>query len=378
MRILHICFESHYTEGMGYQEHLLTNQNIKDGHEVFIITDTAKFVKGDIVEVEPEQFTQANGAIVTRLPYYCGKKIGRKIRKAKGLYEQIVMIRPDIIFHHSISAHSLVTAARFVKNNPQILLFADTHADLTNSASNFLSKNILHGLIYKHWFHKAKPYIKKVFCPSPARMQFANQIYGVPNDMMEMFLMGSTIRSEEERKRLREGIRAELSVKESNIFILHAGKLDKIKKTIELIDAFSAIKSSELRLIIVGSIADDIKTEFEKRLSADQRIHFLGWIPSEKLMEMYCAADVYVQPGRHSVNVESAICAGCAMIVSEQSNYGTVSIQNGWQIENINDIKQILDEILDHKEIILEKSQASIAFAEEYLDYAKTVEKMYH
>ena len=38
MRIVHVCINNPFVEGMGYQENMISNYQVQDGNEVFVIS----------------------------------------------------------------------------------------------------------------------------------------------------------------------------------------------------------------------------------------------------------------------------------------------------------------------------------------------------
>ena len=52
MNILHIGLLSHFTEGMFYQDNVLSDMNAKDGNNVTFITDTNCYIEGKLTKVQ--------------------------------------------------------------------------------------------------------------------------------------------------------------------------------------------------------------------------------------------------------------------------------------------------------------------------------------
>lgn len=69
MKIARIGISCYYTPGMTYQDNLLTEQNIRDGHEVLYISNAAKFENGVIVETGYEDTMLDCNVRLIRLPY---------------------------------------------------------------------------------------------------------------------------------------------------------------------------------------------------------------------------------------------------------------------------------------------------------------------
>ena len=375
VKILHVCLsEGSFTEGLTYQENMLADQNAKDGMDVVVVTSCAHYKDGQIVPTNPEDRILSNGVRLVRMPldFIFTKSISNKIRKTKLLRPLIKQLAPNVILFHGCHSWELLTVARYKKDNPHVKLYVDSHAAFENSATNWLSKTILHGIIYRYFIHRAKNQIEKLLCTSPLRLDFARQMYKVPHELLEVFMMGGIILDDTERVKIRRDLRKAHGITEDQILLLHAGKLEKIKKTLEFMKVFRGVPDPSFHLILAGSIAEEIKHEFYSNLEADSRIKYLGWITGDELDRLYCAADVYLQPGRHSVNVENAICKGCAIVASPSANQmQTVSPENGWVIQDTPEIREILLEISNNKDALNAKREASLAFAKENLDYTK-------
>ena len=69
LRIAHICQAASYTEGMLYQDNVLPDINIADGHEVLIIADCTCYVNGKLTTVPEEDKKLENGIRLVRLEF---------------------------------------------------------------------------------------------------------------------------------------------------------------------------------------------------------------------------------------------------------------------------------------------------------------------
>ena len=66
---MHICFSSHYTEGMTYQDNQLPDQNSKDGHDVIVVSDSYSYQNGELVKVPEEDRLLNSGVRLIRLNF---------------------------------------------------------------------------------------------------------------------------------------------------------------------------------------------------------------------------------------------------------------------------------------------------------------------
>ena len=379
MKILHICLACSYTEGLSYQDNILANQNAADGHEVMVISDCTRYVDGKIVPTPPEDMILSNGIRLVRLPFdflFAGF-LSNKIRKTKLLKPLINKFSPDVIFFHGCYGREILTVARYKQKNPHIKLYADCHAEITNSGRKWLSLNILHKLIYKRWIHKALPQIDKVFCISPECRDFAENVYGIDPAVLEDYPLGGTVLEEKDRLRLRIETREKYGLKDDHIVFLHAGKLDSLKKTLELIDIFYKVPSKRLKLLIAGSVSNDILEEFQQRLNADNRIQALGWVSGEELNRLFCACDIYVQPGKVSQNAQNAICCGTPVILADHDNNKKLIARNGWLIHNVEEMLLIFQKISERQSVLEPMSKASFQIAKEKLDCRMLAARLY-
>ena len=80
-KIVHICATT-FTDGMAYQENLLTKYHVKSGHAVTVITSTWQYnTEGKLVENEKEDYVNQDNVHVRRLKLKGKNNITRKFRK---------------------------------------------------------------------------------------------------------------------------------------------------------------------------------------------------------------------------------------------------------------------------------------------------------
>jgi len=147
MRILHLMLANFYIDNYNYQENVLPRQNKLDGHDVRIIASTETFVNNiHTGYLQPGSYINEDGIPVTRLPYriIINHLISRKLRMYPKVYQLLDDFSPDVIFCHGIQTFELKTLRLYKKNNPSVRLYVDSHSHIDQTASGFLSKNILH------------------------------------------------------------------------------------------------------------------------------------------------------------------------------------------------------------------------------------------
>lgn len=379
MIIVTISLGSAFTEGMTYQDNLLANQLKADGNEVTVIADCFKYKNGILVKTKEEDKILDNGMRLIRIKYknILGGFISGKIRAVKGLYGILENKKPDIIFHHGLYSIELLTVAKYKKNNPEVKVYVDSHADFYNSATNFFSKNILHKIFYKGIIYKSLPYIDKVFCVSYESIKFLKEIYNISNKKIEFYPLGGVVLNKDIRSTKRKMIRKELGLNNNDVLLIHTGKMNKHKRTEVLLKAFIQVTSNHLHLVLIGSLSKEIKINVRKLTLTNKRIKFLGWKSGDELTDYLCACDLYMQPGTQSATIQNAACCMSALAVYPYPSYDYLFRDSVFYIKNENDIVDLLGDIVNNPKILEKKRLISYKIAEDKLDYKVLAKKLY-
>lgn len=379
MKILHICLASSFTEGMSYQDNLLTEQNAKDGHDVTIISDCHKYTNGKMIYTPPEDIMLSNGVHLIRLEYkkIINDFISGKIRCVPQLYNIIVEENPDIILFHGVAGWELLTVAKYKKRHPHTRLFLDSHEDFNNSGTNLLSRIIQYKLFNKYLVKKVLPYVEKILCVAYECYDFLKQLYGVPEEKLEFYPLGGVIFDNQIREQKRDRIRKELAIEDDDILLIHSGKMDRLKRTESLLKAFTSLQNNRLKLILIGSMEEESKGDLEKIIISDNRIRFLGWRNANELMDFLCAGDLYVQPGSQSATMQNALCCGCAVAIYPHKSHKFLLKDNAFYISTAEDMIDIFNKILKDRNILKEMQKKDFSIAKEVLDYRNLAKRLY-
>lgn len=148
MNITHICLAGLFMDGWGYQDNLIAKYHVSFGYDVTVITNRWVYDhEGNYVKTEKETETDRYGVKIVRIPIRGDKPYTYKLKHYIGLYETLCKTKPDVIFLHSTQIMDVEDIIRYKKENPDVKVYADNHCDYSNSATNWLSKYILHGVI---------------------------------------------------------------------------------------------------------------------------------------------------------------------------------------------------------------------------------------
>lgn len=365
MKIVHICVTGPYNDGWQYQENLITKYQSLKGHRVSIMVSRQMYDKnGKIIKTCEGTHVNRDGVRVIRLDEKKGA-LSRRLVKYRAFYRTLCEEKPDIIFMHGINFTDVSNVKKYIKINSGVLVYADNHADFSNSATNWLSKNILHKIIWRHYAQMICPYVKKFYGVLPARVDFLVNVYGLPREKCKLLVMGADDELAEKysREESREWLCKKLGFAPDDFVIITGGKIDRWKKqTLLLMQAVRKMKDRKIKLVIFGSVAEELKQKFS-RLTDNKKIFYIGWIGAEESYRYFAAADLAVFPGRHSVFWEQAAGQGIPMVCRDWE--GTHHIDAGGSVKFINadsveEIKDIIAVITGCQEVYSAMKKAAV------------------
>ena len=241
----------------------------------------------------------------------------------------------------------------YLKQNPEIVVYVDNHADFSNSATNWLSLHILHKMIWKSCAQRIEPYTKRFYGVLPARVDFLKKIYELPAEKIELLVMGADDESVESARKteIKEKIRKQYGIAMDDFLIMTGGKIDIAKQQILLLmESVNKLQNPKVKLIVFGSVIPELKEKIEGLCSEFNQ--YIGWINSDDTYDYYAAADLAVFPGRHSVFWEQVAGLGVPMLCKEWE--GTTHVDMGGNVkflkeDSFAEILKNLEEILKHE-----------------------------
>lgn len=356
MKIVHLCLGSFYPDNYSYQENMLPKFHKKLGYDVEVIASTQSFdSNGNVCFLETTgEYYNEYGIKVTRIPYKNKSKIWKKLKRYKGTYEALENAAPNILFIHGGQFLDIDRVVMYLKKHPGVTVYVDNHADFSNSATNWLSKNILHKILWRYTEHEIEPFTKKFYGVLPARVDFLINIYHLPPEKCELLVMGADDELVEKAKKggARHRIRAQHNIDEHDFLIVTGGKIDRWKtQTLLLMQAVQSIDNDRLRLIVFGSITEEL-TESVSDLADGTKVQYVGWIDSSATYDYFEAADLIVFPGRHSVLWEQAVGQGKPLIVKNWSGTNHVDLGGNVQFltkDDADEIQRKIEHLLDDR-----------------------------
>ncbi len=129
--------------------------------------------------------------------------------------------------------------------------------------------------------------------------------------------------SSEQREQHRKTIRNELGLESDSFIVLFASKLIRLKRTDDLIRAFSGLADEfpKAYLAIAGSGEEEANLRTLADALGGQRIRFLGFRNQSQLPLIFAASDVFVLPGdteSWGLVINEVMAAGIPVVVSNE------------------------------------------------------------
>ncbi len=328
MKILHIAPNAPYNDYWGYQDNLLPKYQRKLGHEVAIIVPTLMHKDGLIVKTDEDDYMLDDGVRVFRKKYHNYHiSVLNQLLTKMDILDLLLELKPDFIFFHGLISSTIFDVIKYKKINTKCIIVEDNHLDYNIGSHSHGIKKII-GRGYFRWINKKSVnYIEKVYGVTPWRKKYAEDYFRIPANKTDVLIMGADdekIRFENKNS-IRNDIRKKFSIHSDDFLIVTGGKIDKKKNIHLLMEAVS--NKNDIKLLVFGSIAEDVKTQFNQILNCSSNIIYIGWIDADQVYDYFFAADLIAFPGQHSVLWEQA-CASKVPCIFEKWD-GMDHVNNG-------------------------------------------------
>ncbi len=364
MKILHLCLSAFFIDNYSYQENILAKYHAKQGHDVTVIASLFTFNTSGrgVFLSQPAEYQDKNGFKVMRLAYKKPIRWNRLFRHYIGLDEALERISPDLIFSHCVSFGDATIVKHYLYQHPNVVFYADNHTDYVNSAKNWLSKYILHPLVWRYYAKQLEPFMKKCWGVTPLRCRFLKEMYHINPNLIGFLPMGVDDESIPiDRKRVYDTIRKELGVREEDILVFTGGKIDRLKNTHVLIESLVKLNDEHLHLVICGILTDEMDY-LKELINGNHQIHYLGWCDAERVMNCMVASDIACFPGTHSTLWEQTVGVGLPIICKHWDGMDHVNINGNCRFingEDVTELSEMLKE-LTQKEMLQSVTQLAV------------------
>lgn len=309
MRIVHVCINNPFVEGMGYQENMISNYQVQDGNEVFVISINLIYNDKYWKHV-PTGITKYEGVNVIRLSHH---RLTWGLIFPHGLYKSLKNIQPHVIMHHNVNCTSLVICEWYCMFNKNCKLIADNHADYINCNQN---KKIQWGL-YKILIGGSQKilgrYTKFYYGVSYMRCDFLKDMFKLPSKKIKFLPIGTDVtfaNTIADKHVLKE----KYNVSKSASIIVSGGKMGKQKGTDVLILAIEEMRKQggNYELYLFGKFEDK---ETQELIQSKEFVHFTGWCNRQKTLELLKLSDIAIWAIHHTTLAEDAVSVETPLIL---------------------------------------------------------------
>lgn len=138
----------------------------------------------------------------------------------------------------------------------------------------------------------------------------------------------------------RSAIRRSVGVSDDDFVVLWPARLDE--QTKGLLNFLGAVKDSlhpRVKILIAGEGPDRLKLESWLTSSSISGVSLLGWVPEDRMIELYAASDLFLLPSLRDPNpisVIEALWAGLPLLVSNACGNWPEAVEqgvNGWVVD---------------------------------------------
>jgi glycosyltransferase involved in cell wall biosynthesis len=354
MKIVHII--AYFTHFWKYQENYLASEQVKQGHEVHVITSnlnyphpnykaTAQRVMGE--RHKPIQTLITDGYSVHHLPVWFEISARTLFR---GAMEKVYQLNPDLIICHGIT-QPVVLQLMYQKKWKGTLI-VDEHVLLSDVEKSVFKKTALR--LYGWLFHKKiTERFKKIVAISNGVNLLFTQVLRFPMQNITMIPLGTD--TDEYCPDVISGINFRLKNKipEDAVVIGYTGKIGEYKKVHFLIDAANELVRNDLHILIVGDVTDSYSDFLhQKIISSKVPVTKLSSVPSAELPQVYNACDILAWPAHQTISTVNASACGkpviCSNFLKERYSKGQgIGIISG----DYDDFRNALHKLIEDKEL---------------------------
>ena len=374
-KIVHLVLAGIVADGWTYQDNMLPKYHKKIGYDVTVITTQWIYgTDGKLTKDNRTQYVNEHGVLIRRLLLLGKDSFEKKWKKYKGLAQALEEESPDILFIHGVSFGDFGVVCNYLRTHAVKKVYVDNHMDSSNSGRNWLSRNILHRVIWKCSAQMLNKYADKFYGVLPVRVTWLTEMYGLPKDKCELLVMGADDDVVQSclNSNARQEIREKHGIADGEFLIVTGGKIDEWKtQTLLLMEAVRNINNKKIRLIVFGSVAESLRDKVNELTDGDL-VQYIGWVSGADSYSYWAAADLVVFPGRHSVFWEQVVGMGVPMVCKYWD--GTDHVDLGGNVEflkedSVDEIQNAILAIFGDKDRYQNMKQIAKTKGIEYFSY---------
>lgn len=377
-----------FGDNQTYQENLLLKYYRKFEIDVVIIASTIdnilKYYSNDYDPDSPKKiYINQEGGKIYRLPYQLN--FLNKLRKFPDIDKILETEKPDLIYCHGIHLN-LKEAVDYKKKYNLTKIILDSHGDYSNSANNWLSKNVLNKIYRRLFLKKYTKYISKFYAVVPEGIKFMHEMYGIPQENIELLPLGCDYEYMQEIKNHTDiqALKNIHQISADDFVIISGGKFNPLKRTEVLIEAVNLLPHKKIKLLIFGT-PDKNYLEYYKNLekfAEKENIHLLGWLSADEIYKIMTIANLAIFPASQSVLWQQSIGMGLPLIAGDSGmqDMSYLNVNNNLirvEEKNINSnyFAKLIESLIDEPQKLASMKAGAKKTASDFLNYKRIAEK---
>ena len=261
-KIVHVVIFEYYHEGYSYQENLLSQKHKELGYDVSIIAledDGRESHRGQKLDIG--EYVNEFGIKVIVLPKtHHNIHIRRFFDYSQGLYEALQRINPDIIFLHNFRGTDVRHIKRYIRNNPNVNLYVDSHDDYYNEPLDSISKKF-RAFEWRTYGKQLEPYVQMFWGTLPWREKYLKEVYKISPEKVDLLIMGADENKivGKDKQLVRDSIRNLYSIPSDAFLVVTGGKIDIRKQQNLLMEAVKQLADKKVWLLVFGTPTRDME-----------------------------------------------------------------------------------------------------------------------
>lgn len=375
-----------FLEGFAYQDNELAEMHATLGHEVTVISsisdDSSLYFDMSLIKASEASNREGKplGYKIIRLPIK--HKVNFRFWEFKNLIQTLEELTPDLIFFHGSPMLCLLDIAKYAKTHPEVKVVMDCHTDYNNAAHGFVSRVLMHKVLYRWVIRKTSEHVNLYYYLGPNIKVFMKDMYLIPESKLRFLPRGGILEhmNFDNTEKIRKDIREKLSIPQDDIVVVSGGKLDSKKMSHNLCEAINQMNYQNVHLILFGTIEKDYHKQLFAAVNGNMKVHLIGWISSKDVYNYFLASDIACFPGGHSVMWEQAICCGLPLVVKDwYQGMHYLNVKDNVALlpdSDVNYIIEALKPLIKNNERRLRMKENAEMYGRPYFSYKRIAESI--
>lgn len=382
MRIVHI--EDYFKPTMGYQINIIPAYQVKQGHEVIIVSGylSSSYMSGGNNLINQmtrcdKEYEERTGVKVIRVG--AKRMISNRMIFHNNIIKLVNDLKPDIVYVHG---NDTFIGIKYILQSGRLPYPLVTDSHMLEMASRNKFKKIFR-MLYRMFVTPQiiKNQIKVI------RTQNDNFIeinYGIPLKQAPFISYGSELELFHPNESTKITFRNEYNIQHDSVIFMYAGKITADKGGLLLAETFREnfknTRGKEAILLLIGDTDNEYGKKVDALLNISQnRIIKFKAQNYRKLPEFYQVADVALFPKQCSLSFYDVQACGLP-VISEANNINIERNSNGnglnFNIDDVNDFRRKIIEILELSDEEFSKMEKnSINYIKNNYNYKDIAEK---